>query len=160
MEKGVIKKASLLCVIVACAIIAGVVVAYTIDLKRYYDLRDPTYREALQFIFSDQTDKNQYNQSYNCVNFADDFVSNAIREGFRCGYVIVEFSETRHALVCFNTSDKGLIFVEPQNDNLVTLTTEQRFSITWRTVFVFPFMLVLSFLVLPLFMIATYRYSV
>jgi hypothetical protein len=155
MKKGVIQKASLLCIIVAGAIIVGVVVAYAIDLKRYYNLRDPTYQEALQFICSDQTDKNQYNKSYTCVNFANDFIHNALNKGYRCGYVIIEFPETRHAIVCFNTSDKGLIFIEPQNDELVTLTTEQRLSITWRIVSEFPSILVLSLIILPLFMIAT-----
>jgi hypothetical protein len=155
MKKGVIQKASLLCIIVAGAIIVGVVVAYAIDLKRYYNLRDPTYQEALQFICSDQTDKNQYDKSYTCVNFANDFIHNALNEGYRCGYVIIEFPETRHAIVCFNTSDKGLIFIEPQNDELVTLTTEQRLSITWRIVSEFPSILVLSLIILPLFMIAT-----
>jgi hypothetical protein len=94
MKKGVIQKVSLLCIIVAGVIIVGVVVAYAIDLKRYYDLRDPTYQEALQFIFSDQTDKNQYNQSYTCVNFANNFINNALNEGYRCGYVIIEFPES------------------------------------------------------------------
>jgi len=155
MKKGVIQKVSLLCIIVAGVIIAGVVVAYAIDLKRYYNLRDPTCQEALQFIFSDQTDKNQYNQSYTCVNFANNFINNALNEGYRCGYVIIESPETRHAIVCFNTSDNGLIFVEPQNDELVTLTTEQRLSITWRIVSEFPSILVLSLIILPLFMIAT-----
>jgi len=153
MKKGVIQKVSLLCIIVAGVIIVGVVVAYAIDLKRYYNLRDPTYQEALQFIFSDQTDKNQYNQSYTYVNFANNFINNALNEGYRCGYVIIEFPETRHAIVCFNTSDNGLIFVEPQNDELVTLTTEQRLSITWRIVSEFPSILVLSLIILPLFMI-------
>ena len=155
MKKGVIQKASLLCIIVAGAIIVGAIVAYAIDLKRYYNLRDPTYQEALQFICSDQTDKNQYDKSYTCVNFANDFINNALNKGYRCGYVITEFPETRHAIVCFNTSDKGLIFIEPQNDELVTLTTEQRLSITWRLVSEFPFILVLSLIILPLFMIAT-----
>jgi len=155
MKKGVIQKASLLCIIVAGAIIVGVVVAYAIDLKRYYNLRDPTYQEALQFICSDQTDKNQYDKSYTCVNFANDFINNALNKGYRCGYVITEFPETRHAIVCFNTSDKGLIFIEPQNDELVTLTTEQRLSITWRLVSEFPSILVLSLIILPSFMIAT-----
>jgi hypothetical protein len=155
MEKGVIEKASLLCIIIAGAIIVGAIVAYAIDLKRYCNLRDPTYQETLQFIRSDQTDKNQYNKSYTCSNFANDFINNALNEGYRCGYVIIESPETRHAIVCFNTSDNGLIFVEPQNDELVTLTTKQRLSITWRIVSEFPSILVLSLIILPLFMIAT-----
>ena len=155
MEKGVEERASFLCVVVSDAIILGVVLACFINLNGYSSIRDPTYQEALQFISSDQTDKNQYSQSYICINFANDFVDNALNEGYRCGLVIIEFPETRHAIVCFNTSDKGLIFIEPQNDALVTLTTEQRFSITWCLVSEFLYMLVLSFLIPPLFMITT-----
>ena len=163
MEKGVIGKASFLCIIIADAIIVGVVVAHATDLKRDYKIRDPTYQEALQFVCSDHTDKNQYNQSYTCINFANDFVNNALNEGYRCGYVTIEFPETSHAIVCFNTSDNCLIFIEPQNDKIVTLTTEQpylgtmivRFSITWPNTSEFLSILVLSLIILQLFMIAT-----
>ncbi len=139
MEKGVIERASFLCMIITSAVIVGVIAARIIDVEKDYNLRDPTYKEAMQFIRSDQTDKNQYNQSYTCINFADDFRNNALNEGYRCGYVAIEFGETSHAIVCFNTSDNSLIFIEPQSDEIVTLTTEQpylgkmilRFSITW-----------------------------
>jgi hypothetical protein len=139
MEKGVIERASFLCMIIASAVIAGVIAARIIDVEKDYNLRDPTYEEATHFIRSDQTDKNQYNQSYTCINFANDFRNNAFNEGYRCGYVTIEFRETNHVIVCFNTSDNGLIFIEPQSDEIVTLTTEQPylgnmilgFSITW-----------------------------
>jgi len=149
--------------LIAVAVIESSFIAYAVDLKRYGNLRDPTYQEALQFVSSDQTDKNQYNQSYTCVNFATDFVNNAVGEGYRCGYVIIEYSETSHtshAMVCFNTSDNGLIFVEPQNDKLVTLASGQpyldgnaiSFSITWPVFSEFLFMMVLSLIILPFFM--------
>jgi hypothetical protein len=139
MEKGVIERVSFLSMIIVSAVIVGVIAARNINLEKDYNLRDPTYKEAVQFIRSDQTDKNQYNQSYTCVNFANDFRDNALNEGYRCGYVAIEFGETNHAIVCFNTSDNGLIFIEPQTDEIVALTPEQpylgeiilRFSITW-----------------------------
>jgi len=90
------------------------------------ELRDPTYLEALQFIESDQTDKNLYKaQEYTCANFATEFKSNALKAGYRCGYVRVFFADWSHALNCFNTTDRGLIFVEPQLDEIVTLTIGQ-----------------------------------
>jgi len=163
MEKGVIEKASFLYMIIASAIISGAVVAHAIHLERDCNIRDPTYQEAQQFICLDQTDKNQYNQSYTCINFANDFRNNALNEGYRCGYVTIEFPEARHTIVCFNTSDNGLIFIEPQNDEMVTLTTEQpylgrmilRFSIIWPIVSEFPSTLVLSLIIFPLFVLAT-----
>jgi hypothetical protein len=145
MEKGVTEQVLFLCIIIAWAITVGAVAAHVLafysilEPKKDYNIRDPTYQEALQFICSDQTDKNQYNESYTCINFADDFINNALNKGYRCGYVTIEFPAARHAIVCFNTTDSGLIFLEPQNDEIITLTTEQqylgsmilRFSITW-----------------------------
>jgi hypothetical protein len=165
MEKGVTEKVSFLCILLANAIILGAVVPNAMNLNRYYNIRDPTYQEALQFTYSDQTDKNQYGQSYTCINFADDFVNKAMIAGYRCGYVTIEFPEINHAIVCFNTTDNGSIFIEPQNDELVTLATGQSylgrtilgFSITWKYPIVskFLFMLVLIIVTLLLFMIAT-----
>jgi len=86
MEKGEgIGKPPFLCIIIADAIILGAAVAYVIAIEKYCNLRDPTYREALQFTRSDETDRNQYNQSYRCTNFADGFMNNAFRAGLICG---------------------------------------------------------------------------
>lgn len=87
-----------------------------------YNIRDPTYQEALQFIASDQTNKKQYNEeTYTCVNFAADFKNNAFKAEYRCGFVEIEFPDLSHAIVCFNTTDQGVIFIEPQDDEIVTL---------------------------------------
>jgi cell division protein FtsL len=85
-------------------------------------VRDPTYAEALDFIFSDQTDKNDYLDDYICMNFASDFKKNAYEAGFRAGCVYIAFPERyHHGIACFNTVDNGLIFVETQTDEIVTL---------------------------------------
>jgi hypothetical protein len=145
MEKGVTEQVLFLCIIIIWIITVGAFVAHVLDFrsivepKKDYNIRDPTYQEALQFICSDQTDQNQYNESYTCTNFADDFLNNALSEGYRCGYVTIEFPKARHAIVCFNTSDNGLIFLEPQNDEIITVATEQQYlgsiilqlSLTW-----------------------------
>jgi hypothetical protein len=90
------------------------------------ELRDPTYQEALQFIESDQTDKNPYkDQEYTCANYATEFRSNALKAGYRCGHVRAFFDDWSHALNCFNTTDRGMIFVEPQLDEVVPLTIGQ-----------------------------------
>lgn len=93
---------------------------------RGYNIRDPSYKEALQFISSDQTDENRYaEEEYTCVNFAADFKNNAFEAEYRCGFVYIEFLESAHAIVCFNTTDRGLIYIEPQDDELVTLNIGQ-----------------------------------
>lgn len=88
-------------------------------------LRNPTYSEAITFINSDKTDENEYTNDYVCYDFTADFNDNAGQTGYRCGFVYIEFSDSAHAIACFNTTDNGLIYIEPQNDEIVTLTVGQ-----------------------------------
>jgi hypothetical protein len=92
-----------------------------------YYTRDPTYAEAVAFINSDKTDQNRYSEDYVCYDFTADFNANAFQAGYRCGFVYIEFSDSAHAIACFNTTDMGLIFVETQNDEIVTLTVGQTY---------------------------------
>jgi len=88
-----------------------------------YNMRDPTYAEAIAFVVSDQTEKNAYTDNYICMNFVADFVKNSFNAGFRAGVVYIKFpNRYHHGIVCFNTLDMGLIFIEPQTDEIVTLT--------------------------------------
>jgi peptidoglycan hydrolase CwlO-like protein len=82
-------------------------------------IRDPTYAEAIAFINSDRTDENEYTDEYVCYDFTADFNTNAFQLGYRCGFVYIEFLHSAHAIACFNTTDRGLIYVEPQNDEIV-----------------------------------------
>lgn len=88
-----------------------------------YNIRDPTYAEAMTFIVSDRTDMNEYlSGDYICMNFAADFKNNAFNAGFRTGCVYIQFPERyHHGIACFDTVDNGLIFVETQTDEIVTL---------------------------------------
>jgi hypothetical protein len=87
-----------------------------------YTIRDPTYDEAIAFTSWDKTDENEYSENYTCHHFTADFKNNAFQAGYRCGYVAIDFPEYAHAIVCFNTTDNDLIFIEPQSDDIVTLT--------------------------------------
>ena len=99
-----------------------------------YSIRDPSYQEMMEFITLDNTDQNTYSTNYVCYDFASDVSSNASLEGYRCGFVYIEFSDSGHAIVCFDTVDQGLIFIEPQDDNIVTLIVGQPY---WdRTIYV------------------------
>jgi len=86
-----------------------------------YNIRDPTYNEAITFIKSDKTDENKYSKTYTCFHFTADFKKNAFQVGYRCGFVHIEFVDSAHAIVCFNTVDERLIFIEPQTDDVATL---------------------------------------
>jgi len=90
-------------------------------------IRDPTYDEAIAFINSDKTDENEYTPDYVCYDFTADFDSSAFQMGYRCGFVYIEFTDSAHAIVCFNTTDMGLIYVEPQNDKIVTIAIGQTY---------------------------------
>jgi len=90
-------------------------------------IMDPTYDEAIAFINSDETDENEYTPDYVCYDFTADFNSNAFQMRYRCGFVYIEFTDSAHAIVCFNTTDRGLIYIEPQNDEIVTLTIGQTY---------------------------------
>jgi len=91
-------------------------------------IRDPTYAEAIAFISLDETDKNDWTEDYVCYDFTADFEGNAFQMGYRCGFVYIEFSETAHAIACFNTTDSGLIYVEPQTDEIVDVAVGQLYD--------------------------------
>jgi hypothetical protein len=88
---------------------------------------NPTYQETMQFITSDPTNLNMYLEDrYTCINFATDFSDNAVKKGYVCGYVIIYFPNGQcHAIDCFNTTDCGLIFIEPQTDSVIQLIRNQ-----------------------------------
>jgi predicted nucleic acid-binding Zn-ribbon protein len=90
-------------------------------------IRDPTYAEAIAFINSDRTDENEYTEDYVCYDFTADFNSNAFQMGYRCGFVYIEFEDGAHAIACFNTTDEGLIYIEPQNDKIVDVAVGQSY---------------------------------
>ncbi|PVX23228.1 MAG: hypothetical protein CW691_11130 [Candidatus Bathyarchaeum sp.] len=95
--------------------------------KTGWYLRDPTYEEAIDFINSDTTDEHKYTPSYVCYDFTADFSRNAVQLNYRCGFVYIEFVDSAHAIACFNTTDQGLIYVEPQNDEVVTIAVGQSY---------------------------------
>lgn len=85
-----------------------------------YDLHDPTYSEVEDFLQDDKTDQNEYIEGeYICVDYASDVNKNAMKEGIQCAFVDIRFPASAHAIVAFNTTDEGLIFVEPQNDTII-----------------------------------------
>lgn len=78
-----------------------------------------TWKELNDFLASDHTNWNKYVPGkYTCVNFAMDLVANAKKKGFNAWIVSVEFGPAvpGHAFVGFETTDKGVVWVEPQTD--------------------------------------------
>jgi len=87
-----------------------------------------TYEEVQQFIEEDNTSQGTESEfDYICKDFSDDMINSAYNEGiFACevGLWVQEDGQgdpvpgevKGHSLVAFNTSDKGVVFVEPQKD--------------------------------------------
>ncbi len=86
-----------------------------------FELHNPTYNEVRNFIQEDETDENEYiKDEYVCVDFASDVNNNAQEEGIRTAFVDIRFESGAHAILAFQTVDRGLIYVEPQNDAIIT----------------------------------------
>lgn len=94
-----------------------------------YVLRDPGYHEMTDFLKQDETSEREYlGNEYICVDFAADVKANAAEEGLRCAYVVIEYlGETGHAIVAFDTTDRGLVYIEPQFDWEVEPEIGQRY---------------------------------
>lgn len=78
-----------------------------------------TWKEVVAFITEDHTNWQPYQPGdYVCLNFAIDVVAHAHDKGIPAWVVGVFFENeaTGHAFVAFQTSDKGLVYIEPQTD--------------------------------------------
>ena len=74
---------------------------------------NPTWSQLQSFILSDKTDQNIYKPGYTCGDFAQDLYNNAEKAGIRTAWVYILFSDkTAHACDAFQTSDKGLVFID------------------------------------------------
>ena len=96
-----------------------------------YYIRDPSYNEMINFLSLDQTNNKTYDiRNYNCYDYSKDICDHAFEEGYRCGFVYIELSGAfAHAIVCFNTTDRGVIFIEPQSDEEVVLKIGEHYNI-------------------------------
>jgi hypothetical protein len=76
---------------------------------------DPTWQQLVAFINADGTDKKTYDEfSFPCGAFAEEVHNNAEAAGIKAALVAVEFTDstTDHACNAFQTTDKGLVFVD------------------------------------------------
>lgn len=84
------------------------------------ELQDPTWDEMIYFINHDHTNWNEYvieaDGHYVCRHFACDVCLAARDQGIRCAFVHISFHESGHAIVAFETTDRGLVYFEPQFD--------------------------------------------
>lgn len=90
-----------------------------IELMDNPNTTTPTYAELLAFLEADQTDKYSYivgppKVAYVCADFAKDVHNNAEAAGIRAAWVGIELEGTTegHALNAFQTTDRGLVFID------------------------------------------------
>ena len=89
-------------------------------LDQGYAIIDPTYKQAIKFLNEDETNRNTFvDDTYVCSHFARDVCNNAEEVGIRCAFVEIRHSERGHSIIAFATSDKGLVYFEPQSDEKV-----------------------------------------
>jgi hypothetical protein len=100
---------------------------YETALTREVSLRNPTYEELRDFLAQDKTNLNAYVPGkYVCVDFAADLNNNAEAAGIRAGYTWLVYryingGKWANFVNAFQTTDKGLIFIDPQTDREVNI---------------------------------------
>ena len=81
------------------------------------DPRNPSFREVRDFILGDTTSRNSFVlNEYECRHFTTDANNNAEAEGLRCAFVLLCFDQGQHSVIAFETTDRGLVYIEPQTD--------------------------------------------
>jgi hypothetical protein len=79
-----------------------------------------TWKELVNFLEKDHTNWNRYIPGkYTCLDFSMDLVANAGKQDIQAWIVAVDFKSggIGHAFVAFATSDRGIVYVEPQADD-------------------------------------------
>jgi hypothetical protein len=84
-----------------------------------------TYSEVMAFVASDQTNTLPYSDNFDCTQFTQTLIDNARARGFIASAVTIYFDEQgndMHDISAFWTTDKGIIWVEPQDDTQYDMT--------------------------------------
>jgi hypothetical protein len=90
---------------------------HRIELINNPDAEDPTWDELRTFLSDDGTDELTYDtSSFVCADFAEMLHNNAEEAGIRAAYIsmtLQDYSGSQpHALNAFNTTDRGLIYID------------------------------------------------
>jgi len=81
---------------------------------------DVTWDELILFLEEDITDKYIYDlSSYVCSGYAEDLHNNAEAVGIRAAFVYIAFEDNPigHVFNAFNTTDRGLVFIDSTNSH-------------------------------------------
>jgi len=100
-----------------------------IHLVNNPDARDVSFAELKSFLLEDDTDEEDYVVGVRtCGNFAEKLHDNAEKAEIRAAFVALHFSgepESPHALNAFQTTDRGLVYVDCIGEGLEPVTSEE-----------------------------------
>jgi len=89
-------------------------------LKKAKGIVFPTYEQLVEFVRKDDADELEYVEDFfTCKDFTDRFIRNFMNAGFFSCDTEILFNDTAHSIVAVMTSDRGLVFVEPQDDTII-----------------------------------------
>ena len=90
-------------------------------LKRdYYLLRkNITFKDVRRFLWRDDTDVHGKGL---CYHRAIRMWHNAVEDGLFASPVVLTFPGAGHMIIAFNTTDKGIVYVDPELDVFVNVT--------------------------------------
>jgi len=102
-------------------------------VARLVETHNPTYAELTTFLAADDTHLKPYiDGHYVCFDYAADLNNNADAAGLQAAYVRLRSSDWGHAVVAFQTLDRGLVYIEPQSNAEVKLVIGEPYP--WRQV--------------------------
>ena len=98
-----------------------------VELINNPDATNPTYAQLVAFIEADTTDTKGYVEegfrdwykAHVCADFAEDVHNNAEAAGIRAAWVSIDFegNDEGHALNAFETTDRGLVYIDCTGGN-------------------------------------------
>lgn len=81
------------------------------------ETKNPTFKAVRDFILKDTTNRNTFIAGkYECRHFATDVNNNAEAAGIKAAFVLLCYTNGQHAVIGFKTTDRGMIYIEPQTD--------------------------------------------
>ena len=91
-----------------------------LTIKTYRDAKPVSYDDLISFLNTDHTEDAQYVMpTYTCVDFSANLYDDAEAAGIKCGLVSVFFegSGPGHAFDAFQTTDKGIVYIDSTGIN-------------------------------------------
>jgi hypothetical protein len=79
------------------------------------------YDEVVEFLKEDKTSEERFvDRVFDCISFANMVKENADKRGVKCALVSMDLfnanKDIGHAINCFETTDKGIVYFDPQTD--------------------------------------------